>query len=106
MDTTFPPRSHRVPTAFPPMFPQGTIDTEELKAALKNAGREQTDAQIKQMMRICDEDGDGDIGFEEVRMRVPRCMPCPCLRAGMCFPLTPAHTSNLPCVHRLSLCTS
>ena len=43
----------------------GTIDAEELKAALKNAGREQTDAQIRQMMRICDEDGDGDIGFEE-----------------------------------------
>ena len=43
----------------------GTIDQAELKVALQSAGRECTDAQIVRMMRICDEDGDGQIDFDE-----------------------------------------
>ena len=79
----------------------GTIDKEELRQALRLHGREQTDAQITKMMRIGDEDGDGDIDFDEfvhimkVRARVSPCVPAPRLASYYSYRGYREHTQRL-----------
>lgn len=63
----------------------GTIDASELGAALKAMGHELSEAELKQMLAQADDDGTGEIEFEEF-----------CALMGIEIPAKPDSSAQLP----------